>query len=149
MIQDVYLYGLWTVAITFKYAERHNPYRWYPSSALEIVAPFVEGYDEASARRRYANYQEHYYYLYSEDRSYDKALELRKEKLDKWKQDFLPGHTRIFIVTKPQESQLLSDMKELELDKYLAYESIWAVNKNYVEEGPRIKMYIYHIPKEQ
>lgn len=90
-----------------------------------------------------------YLRYYNSTTSFEEMIRQREEHWVKFKQEFLPGDTRLFITVPEQEAQLEADMKQQELNKYLVYKSQLAVNRNYPENGPRLRLWIYHIPEEQ
>lgn len=92
---------------------------------------------------------EHSLRYYNSPTTIAEMIKKREEHWVKFKQEFLPGDTRLFITVPEQEAQLEADMKQQELDKYLVYKSQLAVNRNYPENGPRLRLWIYHIPEEQ
>lgn len=92
---------------------------------------------------------EHNLSYYKSPTTIEEMISQREKHWVKFKQEFLPGDTRLFITIPEQEAQLEADMKQQELDKYLVYKSQLAVNRNYPENGPKLRLWIYHIPEEQ
>ena len=138
-IKDVYYFDLCsiTVSLVNSYGRHyHDNYYMFPNCE-HVDLKYSYG------KRRYDGYKE-----LREAYTWEQLLELRATKQQKWRNEFLPGDTRIFIIVPYQEDDFRIDMANLGLSQYKVYESDWAVNTNYPENGPYLKVFIYHIPKE-
>lgn len=138
-IKDVYYFDLCNIRVTLRNSygrEYLDCYHILPNCE-HIDLKFHYG------KPRYDRYKE-----LREAYTWEQLLELRAAKQQEWRDEFLPGDTRIFIIVPYQEADLRIDMENLGLSRYKVYESDWAVNANYPENGPYLKVFIYHIPKE-
>lgn len=85
--------------------------------------------------------------------SVEAALKCKEEAANAFKTKFIdhiiPGVYYQFIITPPQERTFYKDITSTGFDKHLIYKSpIPGINTNYPEEGPKLTVYLFYVPKE-
>ena len=134
MIKSIYYWGMCTAT-----AKRLD-YSQYYSEDRESTTELAFMPDDAVS----VNQLQHDIDVLRIITSYEDLLKQRDNNWKKFYDEFVPGDTRLFITVPEQEHQLECDMKKFDFEKYLVYKSPRAVNRNYPENGPKLRLWVFH-----
>lgn len=86
------------------------------------------------------------------DETFKKDKDTKIKQANKFLSEVIPGQLYCFIQAKWQEEESDDAFNKLidyvDIRKYLLYESEYVENVNYTHNGPCLKLFVFHFPKE-
>ena len=134
MIKSIYYWGMCVVSTPRLYFNSDQ------RKDLEVIWDATLMPDNESSIIRFKNSLE----VNRATKTYEELLEQRDNNWKKFCDKFVSGDTRLFITIPEQEHQMECDVKKFDLEKYLVYKSPLAVNRNYPEDGPKLRLWVFH-----